>query len=210
MIRILVADDHPIIREGIKFILAGEADIQVADEAETAQETLDKARKKNCDLLLLDISMPGRQGLEVLSQLKSEFPRLAVLILSAHPEEEYAVRCLKAGASGYLTKGKAPEELITAIRKVAGGGRFVSESLGEWLASHLGDDFSKPLHDALTDREFFVLRGIASGKTVTDIAEELSLSVKTVSTYRTRLLIKMKMRNNAELIHYGVVNRLID
>lgn len=210
MIRVLIVDDHPVVIQGIRHILADEADIIVADEAHTGQEALEKARKGNPDVILLDIGLPGRQGLEVLAQLKSEHPKLPILIVSMYPEEDYALRSLKTGASGYLNKARAPEDLIRAIRKVAAGRKFISEALGEHLASYVGGDTQKPPHESLTDREFMVFQMIASGMTITEISVELSLSVKTVSTYRTRLLSKMQMKNNADIIHYGITNKLIN
>jgi DNA-binding NarL/FixJ family response regulator len=209
MIRVLVVDDHPIVVQGIRHILSEEADIVVASEAHSGQEALEKARKGGLDIILLDIALPGRKGLEVLAQLRSEHPKLPVLILSMYPEEDYAVRSLKAGASGYLNKARAPADLIGAIRRIAGGRKFISESLGEHLASFIGGDSKKPLHEELTDREFMVLQMIASGMTITEISRELSLSVKTVSTYRTRLLAKMRMKNNADIIHYGIAHNLL-
>ena len=209
-INILIADDHPIVREGLKQIISETSDMTVADEAGNGQETLELVRKKEYDLLLLDISMPGRSGLEILKELKSEYPKLPVLILSIYPEEQYAVRAFRAGASGYLTKASAPNELISAIKKIVSGGRYVSESLAEKLTYYLDEDSSRPPHDLLTDREYQVMLMLGSGKTVKEIAEELFLSVKTISTYRTHILEKMKMKNNAEVTLYVVKNKLID
>ncbi|MCK4533955.1 MAG: response regulator transcription factor [Syntrophobacterales bacterium] len=209
-INILIADDHPIVREGLKQIISETSDMTVADEAGNGQEALDLVRKKEYDLLLLDISMPGRNGLEILKELKSEFPKLPVLILSIYPEEQYAVRAFRAGASGYLTKASAPNELISAIKKIVNGGRYVSESLAEKLTYYLDEDSSRPPHDLLTDREYQVMLMLGSGKTVKEIAEELFLSVKTISTYRTHILEKMKMKNNAEVTLYVVKNKLAD
>lgn len=210
MIKILIADDHTIVRKGLKQILAETPDMVVVDEASNGNEVLAKVRKDDYSVVLLDISMPGKSGLDVLKELKSDRPKLPVLILSMYPEEQYAVRVLRAGASGYLTKEGAPEELIAAIRKVVQGKKYVSASLAEKLAFDLESDSQKPLHETLSDREFQVMRMIASGKTVSEISEELSLSVKTISTYRTRILEKMRMKNNAELTHYAVQNRLAD
>lgn len=210
MLRILIADDHPIVREGLKQILAETFDMVVADEASSGQEALDKVWKNDYDVVLLDISMPGRSGLDILKQLKSERPKLPVLILSIHPEEQYAVRALRAGASGYLTKESAPDELIVAIRKVSLSGKYVSSSLAEKLAFDLEIDTEKPIHETLSDREYQVMCMIASGKTVNEIAKELFLSVKTISTYRSRILEKMRMNNNAELIRYAIKNQLVD
>jgi two-component system invasion response regulator UvrY len=208
-IRILIADDHPIVREGYKKILSDTPDMIVADEAENGQEVLSYVRKKNYDLILLDISMPGRSGLEILKELKNERPRLPVLILSIYPEEQYAVRAFRAGASGYLTKASAPNELISAIRKISQGGRYISSSLAEQLTYYLDADADKPLHETLSDREYQVMLMIASGKTVSEIAGELFLSVKTISTYRSHILEKMKMKNNAEITLYAVRNKLV-
>ncbi len=207
--RILIADDHPIVREGYKKILSDTMDMVVSDEAENGQEVLEFTRKKEYDLILLDISMPGRSGLEILKELKSEKPKLPVLILSIYPEEQYAVRAFRAGASGYLTKASAPHELIKAIRKISQGGRYISSSLAEKLTYYLDVDAAKPPHEMLSDREYQVMLMIASGKTVKEIAEELCLSVKTISTYRTHIIEKMKVKNNAEITLYAIQNKLV-
>ena len=209
MIKILVADDHAIVRKGLKQIAADTSDIIVAGEAADGQEVLEQVRKEEWDLILLDISMPGRGGIDTLKQLKIEKPGLPVLMLSMFPEEQYAIRALKAGASGYLTKESAPEELIQAIRKVSRGGKYISESLSESLASHITADFEKPIQETLSDREYQVMLMIASGKTVSEIADELSLSVKTISTNRVRALRKMGMKNNAEITHYAMKHGLV-
>jgi two-component system invasion response regulator UvrY len=209
-IEILIADDHPIVREGFKQVISETDDMIVADEASNGQEVLALVRKREYDLILLDISMPGRNGLEVLKELKSEYHKVPVLILSIYPEEQYAVRAFRAGASGYLTKASAPNELISAIRKIVHGGRYVSESLAEKLTYYLDQDISKPLHDLLSDREYQVMLMLGSGKTVKEIAEILFLSVKTISTYRSHILEKMKIKNNAEITLYVVKNKLID
>jgi DNA-binding NarL/FixJ family response regulator len=209
MIKILIADDHTMFREGLKHILSEYPDVVVPDEASNGQEVLDKVWKNNYDMVLLDITMPGMTGLEVLKQLKNDKPKLPVLILSMHPEEQYAVRVLRAGASGYLTKESAPDELITAIRKISQGRKYITSSLAERLATEVEIDTEKPLHDILSDREYQVLRMIAEGKTVKDIAQELSLSIKTVSTYRSRIMEKMNMKTNAEVIHYAIKHRLL-
>jgi DNA-binding NarL/FixJ family response regulator len=185
MITLLGADDHAIVRKGIEQIIAETADIAVADEARNGQEILEKIRKNDYDLVLLDISLPGRDGLEILKELKSQRPKLNVLMLSMYPEEQYAVRALRSGASGYLTKESAPDELIAAINR-----------------------FDGPLHEQLSDREYRIMCMIASGKTQTEIADELSLSVKTISTYRARMLRKMQMTNNADIIRYAIENNL--
>jgi two-component system invasion response regulator UvrY len=208
-IRLLIGDDHAVVRKGMKQILAETKDIVVADEACNGREVLEKVRKSDFDMVLLDISMPGRDGLEILKELKSLKPKLPVLMLSMYPEEQYAVRSLRSGASGYLTKDSAPDELISAIRKVSSGGKYVSASLAEKLAHKLGADVEKPLHEALSDREYQVMCMIASGKTVKEIGEELSLSVKTVSTYRSRILDKMRLKGNAELTRYAIDNKLV-
>jgi two-component system invasion response regulator UvrY len=209
MIKILIADDHTIVREGLKQIVAETADMMVADEASSGHEVLDKVWNNEYDVVVLDISMPGRDGVDILKQLKSKKPHLPVLVLSMHPEEQYAVRVLKAGAAGYLTKESAPDELITAIRRVSRGRKYVSSFLAEKLAFDLERDTQKPLHETLSDREYQVMCMIASGKRAKEIAEELYLSVKTVSTYRSRILEKMKMKNNAELTHYAIKHRLV-
>jgi two-component system invasion response regulator UvrY len=210
MIRILVADDHSVVRQGVKQILADVSDMVVKDEAQNGSETLEKVLQNDYDVVLLDISMPGRSGLEVLEDIKNQRPKLAVLILSMHPEEQYAVRALRAGASGYLTKASAPQELIGAIRKVAGGGKYVTSSLAEKLADELEIDTEKLPHERLSNREHQVMLMLAAGKSVSDIACELCLSVKTISTYRTRIMDKMGMKKNAELTLYAVRNKLIN
>lgn len=210
MLRILIADDHPVFRRGLKQIIAETSDLVVADEAADGREALLKARTGDYDLVLLDISMPFKNGLDVLSELKNERPTLPVLMLSMHPEEQYAVRAVRAGASGYLTKESAPEELVGAIRKVSRGGKYVSASLAEALTSVLNEDDNRLPHETLANREHQVALLIASGKSVSEIAQELSLSVKTVSTYRARILEKMRMTNNAELIRYAIKNALVE
>jgi len=210
MIKILIADDHPVVRKGLREIIDETSDMEVADEASNGQEVLAKVFKKDFDVVLLDISMPGRSGLDILKELKSQLPKLAVLVLSIHPEEQYAVQVLKAGASGYLTKKSAPEELVTALRKVSAGGKYVSPSLAEKLASALETGIEKPPHETLSAREYEVMRKIALGKTVTEIARELFLSPKTISTYRSRILEKIGIKNNSELIRYAIKNRLVD
>lgn len=209
-IKVLIADDHAIVREGLKQILADTRDIVVAGQSDNGVDTITLARKTPCDVLLLDISMPDRSGIEVLKQLKKEFPKLAVLMLSMHREDQYAIRSLKAGASGYLNKQSAPAELVNAIRQVASGKKYISAALAQDLANQIGDDHELPLHETLSDREYQTLTMIASGKTVSDIATELALSVKTISMYRSRLLQKMKLRHNAELTHYAIKNHLVE
>lgn len=207
MIRVLIADDHAIVREGLKHILSETDDLLVVGEADDGAEALHLARQCAWDVFLLDITMPNRNGIDTLKQLKKEFPRLPVLILSMHPEEQYAVRALKAGASGYLTK-QSTEQLVTAIRQVAGGRKFVSPAVALQLAEAINEATDKLPHERLSDREYQVLTLIASGKTLTQIADELKLSVPTVSTYRTRLLEKMGLSSTAELIRYGLEHGL--
>lgn len=210
MIRVLVVDDHAVVREGLKRILQEAGDITVAGEAGSEDEALREAAKRNCDVVVTDLSLPARGGLELLKELKRDYPRVPVLILSVHGEEQFAVRALKAGAAGYLTKETAPEELVHALRKVARGGRYVSAAVAEQLASRLGAGSEAPPHEQLSDREFQVLTIIAQGKTVRETAEELSLSVKTVSTYRSRLLEKLGLSNTAEMVAYAIRNRLAE
>jgi two-component system invasion response regulator UvrY len=210
MIRIIIADDHPIVRAGMKQIISEASDMMVADEAADGHKLLNKVREEKFDVVILDITMPHMDGLDVLKQLKIEKPKLPVIILSIHPENQYALRVLKAGASGYVTKASAPDELINAVRKVHRGGKYISPSIAEKLAFQLDADFEEMPHEMLSDREYQVMRMLASGQTVTEIAAELVLSVKTVSTYRSRILEKMKMKNNAELMHYAIQNRLVD
>jgi two-component system invasion response regulator UvrY len=210
MIKILIADDHAIVREGLKRIVAETADMVVADEATNGHEVLDKVSNNEYNVVILDISMPGRGGVDILKQLKGQRPHLPILILSMHPEEQYAVRVLKAGAAGYLTKESAPDELITAIKRVSSGRKYVSSSLAEKLAFDLERDTELSYHETLSDREYQVLCMIACGKRAQEIAEELCLSVKTVSTYRSRILEKMKMKNNAELMRYAIKHELVE
>ncbi|HEY0844100.1 MAG TPA: response regulator transcription factor [Noviherbaspirillum sp.] len=211
-IKILIADDHAIVREGLKQILADTKDIIVAGDAENGNDAIKLARNKSdSDVLLLDISMPDRSGIEVLKQVKKESPKMAVLMLSMHREDQYAIRSLKAGAAGYLNKQSAPAELVDAIRLVASGRKYISPALAQELANQVGDENREvPPHETLSDREYQTLVMIASGKTVSDIAAELTLSVKTISMYRSRLLQKMKMRHNAELTHYAIKNHLVE
>jgi two-component system invasion response regulator UvrY len=209
MIRVLIADDHAIVRQGLKQIVADYADILVAGEASSGQQVLDMVSKNDYDVIVLDITMPGRSGLEVLKELKGLRPKLPVLILSIHPEEQYAVRVIKAGAAGYLTKECAPDELIAAIRSISAGHKYVTSFLSEKLASQLGLEVEKPPQEALSDREYQVMLMLASGKAVGEIAREQYLSVKTISTYRHRILAKLKLKSNAELTYYAIQNRLI-
>ena len=208
--RILIVDDHSVVRRGLKQILVDEFKKAEFGEASNAGEALERVRKEAWDAVVLDITMPGRSGLEALKEIKEAKPKLPVLVLSMHPEGQFAVRVLKRGASGYMTKESAPEELVGAIKKVLAGGRYVSPSLAEKLATYLSADGQKPPQEKLSDREFQVLRLIASGKIVSEIAKELSLSVKTISTYRARILEKMGMKNNAELMHYAMQHQLVE
>jgi DNA-binding NarL/FixJ family response regulator len=208
--RILLTDDHALVRQGLRLILADHFKNATFGEARNAHEALTKVwGKEKWDVVVLDVTMPGRSGLEVLKEIKRSKPKLPVLVVSMHPEDQFAVRILKAGASGYLTKESAGEELVGAIKKVMGGGKYVSPSLAERMASYLAIDVQKAPHERLSDREFLVLRMIASGKPVSEIAKELSLSVATISTYRARLLEKMDMKNNAELTHYAIQKELV-
>jgi DNA-binding NarL/FixJ family response regulator len=210
MIRVLIADDHPIVREGVKKILTGDPGVKVLGEAGSGGEALEILHKETFDVVLLDISMPGMSGMDALKQIKAEKPSLPVLIYSVHPEEQYAVRALRAGASGYLTKDSVPDELLQAVRTAFSGKKYVSQSLAQILASELDAATDRLPHESLSDREYQVLLMIAGGKTVSEIAETIHLSVKTVSTYRSRILEKMRMKNNAELTYYTIQKKLID
>jgi DNA-binding NarL/FixJ family response regulator len=209
-IHVLIADDHAIVRQGLKQILSETEDLVVAGEADDGAEALQLARQQEWNVFLLDVSMPNRNGIDTLKQLKKEFPKLPVLILSMHPEEQYAVRALKAGASGYLTKQSAPEQLVTAIRQVAGGRKYVSATVAMQLADAIANDSGseQPPHELLSDREYEVLKLIATGKTLTQIAEELNLAVATISTFRARILTKLGLSSTAELIRYGLEHGL--
>ncbi len=210
MLKVLVVDDSPLFRRGVRdLVIEGFHGAKVG-EAGNAHEMLDLQRRKPWDMVVMDISMPGMNGLDALKQVKQEFPDLPVLILSMHPEEQYAIRMFKAGANGYLTKAAAPEELVKAIKKVHGGGKYVSAALGEALASRVNLDAEKSPHDLLSDREYEVLCLIGSGKTVSEIAEKMNLSVTTISTYRARILEKMRMKTNAELTRYAIQQRLVE
>lgn len=209
MIKVLIADDHPIVRQGLRQILSETGDMVVAGEAANGQGALDQVRAGGWDVLVLDITMPDRSGFDILKELKHEQPHLPVLVLSIHAEEQLAVRVLKAGASGYLTKENAPDELVKAIRKVVSGGRYISPGLAESLAFGLNEAAGPARHETLSDREFQVMQLIANGKTLTEIADTLSLSAKTVSTYRARLLEKLNLKTNSDLIRYAIENSLI-
>jgi two-component system, NarL family, invasion response regulator UvrY len=210
MVRVLIADDHPIVRGGLKELLVRQLETVVCGEASNADEALAQVHRQPWDVLILDITMPGRSGFDILSDVRQVQPRLPILVLSVHPEDQYAKRAIKAGASGYLQKESAPEELIEAVRKLLAGRRYVSASLAERFAEDLHEGADRPAHDALSAREFEVLVMIGSGKTVTQIAEELHLSAATVSTYRTRVLEKMNMATTAELMRYAFRNHLVD
>jgi len=210
MIRVLIADDHAILRRGLEEILVREIEGVVCGEAENAQQVFAQFQNHAWDLVILDLTMPGRSGLDVLRDLKRTRPKVPVLMLSMHPEDQYGKRVLKAGASGYMNKESAPEELIKAIRKVLAGGRYVSAALAEKLALDLSAESEQPLHERLSDRELEVLRMMGSGRTISQIGEELHLSVTTVSTYRARILEKMNMTTTAELMHYAFRSQLVD
>jgi len=209
VIRILVVDDHSVVRQGIKQIVADSPDIEIVGEAASGQEALDLVHARAFDVVILDIAMPGRGGLDVLRELKAEKPALKVVVLSMYPEEQYAIRSLRDGASAYLTKGSPPDELILAIRTVASGKRYITPSVADRLATYIEDSSQRPPHETLSDREMGVLVLIGSGKQVSDIAEELNLSTKTVSTYRSRILLKMNMETNAQLIRYSLQHGLL-
>jgi two-component system, NarL family, invasion response regulator UvrY len=210
VIRVLVADDHAPVRRGLRELLADTTDIEVAGEAATAADALDCIRQHSFDVVVLDISLPGRGGLDLLAEIKAERADLPVLIFTMHPEDQYAVRALKAGASGYLTKDSAPDLLVEAVRRAVAGGRYVSPALAEKLALHLDTARQREPHELLSDREYQVFRRLAGGRTVSQIADELSLSVKTVSTYRTRILEKMGLGTNAELMQYAFRQKIVD
>jgi two-component system invasion response regulator UvrY len=210
MIKILIADDHPIVRMGLKQVVGDTANVRVVDEAGTGEEVLSKVSANKYDVILLDVTLPDMSGLDVLKRIKQMKPNMPVLILSIHPEKYYAVQALRAGASGYVTKNRAAKELIEAINKVATGGKYISASLAEILASNLNVGLEIPSHQKLTHREYEIMLLIASGVTLKEIAHKFSISTKTVSTHRFRILKKMGMRNNADLIHYGIENQLLE
>jgi DNA-binding NarL/FixJ family response regulator len=210
MIRVVLADDHTIVREGLKQLLSAAGDIQVLGEAQNGHEVMERVRGLDFDLLLLDMSMPGRSGIELIKQVRSEKPRLKILILSMHEENQYAVRAIRAGAAGYLTKESASRQLLEAIRKVASGGAFISAEVAQQLALGAMPDAQGPPHAALSDREYQIFLLIANGKSMSDIAAQLNLSVKTVSTHKTNILQKMNMATPAELIRYALTHRLLD
>lgn len=209
-LHVLVADDHAVVRQGLVRILEDTGEMSVVGEAADGDEAVELALKSAPDVVLMDVSMPSRNGIDALKRLRKELPRTPVLILSMYPEEQYAIRALKAGAAGYLTKQSAPELLVNAIRQVAAGKKYISATLAETLANSIGEDHEGPLHEKLSDREYQTLCMIASGRTLTQIAEELQLSVKTVSVYRARLLEKTGLKNNAEVTHYGLKSGLVE
>jgi DNA-binding NarL/FixJ family response regulator len=209
MIRVLIVDDHAIVRRGLRALLSDELRGAAFGEASNARQALKELRGEKWDVALLDITLPGKNGLELLKELKTAWPKLPVLVLSAHPEDQFAVRVLKAGAGGYMTKESAPEELAKAIRKILAGGQYVSPALAEKLALRVRKDITLAPHETLSDREYETMCLIASGKTVTEIAGELSLSVKTISTYRGRILEKLGVKNSAAIVQYAIRNGLV-
>jgi two-component system invasion response regulator UvrY len=209
-IRVLIADDHAILRRGLRGIIEETDDLQVVGEAESSAETLQHLRNNPCEVVLLDISMPDRNGMDTLGIIRKEHPKIAVLMLSTHPENQYAVRALRGGASGYLTKQSAPAQLVNAIRQVATGKKYVTPAVAEELAKHVLNDSDRPPHEQLSNREYQTMCFIAGGKSVSEIAEQLSLSVKTVSVYRARVLAKLGVTNNAAIAHYALKNNLVE
>jgi two-component system, NarL family, invasion response regulator UvrY len=210
MIKVLVADDHAIVRRGLRQILSETPDILVGGEASTVREVRQLVRDQRWDVLVLDLNLPDGSGIELLSELRGQNEGLRVLVLTVYPEEQYAIRAIRAGAAGFLTKETAPDRLIEAVRKVANGGRYISAELGETLASLVAGEADGVPHERLSNREFEIFKMLASGRTVSQAAEELALSIKTISTHRTRILKKMEMKTNAELTHYGMKNRLVE
>ncbi|MDR4475989.1 MAG: response regulator transcription factor [Nitrospira sp.] len=210
MTHILVVDDHAVVRQGVRQILSEQFQEAVVGEAASAQEMMEQMRRHNWDVVVLDVGMPGKSGLDALKDLKQASPKLPVLVLSAYPEDQLARRMLKAGAAGYLNKDSAPNELVRALRKILGGGKFVSAAVAELLASNLDDHCEKPLHEQLSDREYQVMCLIAVGKSLKEIADDLCVGVSTINTYRARILEKMQLRNNTELTHYALENRLVN
>lgn len=210
MIDILVVDDHALIRKGLKQLLEGRADMRVTGEAETGQQAISMVRNGHYDLILLDLSLPDRHGMDVFKQIKAERPDVKVIVLSMYPEDQYGVRVLKAGAEGYINKQSAPEKLVNAILQVLGGKKFISENLAEQLLNNLIGQSQELLHQSLSNREYQTLCLLASGKSLTEISEAMLISPKTVSVYRARLLEKMNFRNNAEVIHYAIAHHLVE
>lgn len=210
MIRIVIVDDHAILRRGLSQIIAESGDMKVVGEADSSAEAMRLLRETPCDVVVLDVSLPDRNGVETLKLLRRELPRLRVLMLSMHPENQYAVRALKAGAAGYLNKQSAPSQLVSAIRQINRGSKYVTPAVAEELANSIGDDADRPLHHTLSIREYQTLCLIASGKTLTEIGQQMSISVKTVSVYRARIMEKMRLKNNAELTHYAIKNQIVE
>jgi len=210
MIRVVIVDDHAILRRGLTQIIAESTDMQVVGEADASAPALRLLRETPCDVVLLDISLPDRNGIETLKLIRKEFHGLQVLMLSMHPENQYAVRSLKAGAAGYLTKQSAPSQLVSAIRQVKDGRKYVTAAVAQELANSIDRDSDRPLHEVLSIREYQTLCMIASGKSLTDMAHQMSISVKTVSVYRARVLEKMHLKNNSELTHYAIKNQIVD
>jgi DNA-binding NarL/FixJ family response regulator len=209
-VKILIADDHPIVRHGVKQVLAEDPDMEIVAEARDGDEALRLARERDWDVAILDFSMPGRSGFDLLADLRREFPARPVIILSIHAEQMHAARVLRAGGAGYLNKASAPQELARAVRKVAAGGRYVSAALAELLANDVAGDPSRALHEQLSDREYRVMWLLASGRQINEIARDMQLRPSTVSTYRTRVFQKLHLRNNAELVQYAVRNQLVE
>ena len=210
MIKILIADDHAIVREGLKQIVAEESDMEVTGEAANADEVFEILRSNNFDIAIIDINMPGKSGLDLLKDLKVQLPKLPLLILSMYGEEQYGIRALKAGASGYLRKASAPNELVAAIRKIVSGGKYISQQLAENLADTVDKSYIKLPHENLSDREYEVMCKITSGESAEKISKDLSISIHTFYTYRNRILEKMKMKSNVELTQYVINNKLIE
>jgi DNA-binding NarL/FixJ family response regulator len=210
MIRIVIADDHAILRQGVRQILLTQIDMDVVGEAANYCEVMQRVRQQDCDVLILDIAMPGKNGIDTLKQVKSEFPKLPVLVLSMYPEDQYAIRALKAGASGYLTKMTAADQLVQAIRQISNGRRYITSELAESLANNITGNHDVPPHELLSDREFQTLQQIASGKTLADIGDEFAVSPKTISVYRARLLAKLNLATNADLTRYALEHHLVD
>lgn len=211
MIRVVIADDHAILRQGVRQILLAQSDMQVVGEAANGAEVLQRVRLENCDVLVLDIAMPGRNGIDTLKQIKDEYPKLPVLVLSMYPEDQYAIRALKAGAAGYLTKLAAAEQLVVAVRQVAQGKRYITAELADSLAATVSDrNHGVPSHDILSDREFQTLKQIAEGWTLAQIGDAFAVSPKTVSVYRARLLAKLRLATNAQLTRYALEHQLVE
>lgn len=209
-VTVIIADDHAILRRGLRDILEESDDIRVVGEAETSAETLEQVRRHHCDVVLLDISMPDRNGIDTLAIIKKQHPGVAVLMLSTYPENQYALRALRAGAAGYLTKQSAPAQLVSAVRQVADGRKYVTPTVAEELARHIVNDGERPPHELLSNREYQTMCLIAAGRTVSEIAKQLSLSVKTVSVYRSRLLQKLGVTSTAAVAHYAITNKLVE